>query len=181
MTNPLVGCRKVYLDMGLNVGEKLFVLYEPLKGRRRQQQPFSNAFGNTTRDRNNVCAVGFEPNPKHFRKLSMVLRLFEEKGRRLFIFNAAVALRTGRMQLFSDTDHPGLEELGWGKSLIEYDARMANRTAATVPTISLPWFLKTYLIPQPGTDPPRVLAKMVRAWAHNNDTKINLLAHSQSS
>ena len=66
----LSGCTQgVYIDIGLNVGEMLRVLYEPsaaqaAKGQGRQ---FSEFFG---ANRSEVCTIGLEPNPAHARQLS---------------------------------------------------------------------------------------------------------------
>ena len=156
----LDNCSKVYLDMGLNDGNKFFVLYEPDIGYRQRQQPFSSIFGTTFENRRDVCAMGFEPNGNIMGKLHKVRRRFEQRGHRLYIFNAAVATDGGSATLFSDSDSKDATLGTWGKTLVKYDDRMAARNMPTVKTISLAWLLYSVLQPKPGTARPRVLAKM---------------------
>lgn len=157
-TNPLKGCHKIYLDMGLNIGEKLFVLFDPLDGPRHRQKPFDWFFGTGKANRSDVCAVGFEPNYNLTSRLRRVQTRFQRRGHRVYIFKAAVALDSGTATLFSDTEQDSFH--AWGKTLVKYDGRMGRRNMATVPTVSLPWLLHSFLAPAPGTSPPRIMAKM---------------------
>ena len=156
--NFLRSCDKVYLDLGTNVGEKFDVLH--LKRGffkfAHWQDPFNLVFGDTALNRSDVCAVGFEPNHNLTTKLRRLARKLTVSGHRIFLFNAAVSVSSGQAQLFSDTDLNRFPFNSWGKTLVKYDGRMVGRPSATVPTISLTWFLQTHLLPQKA----RVLSKM---------------------
>ena len=156
----LDNCSKIYLDMGLNNGEKFFVLYEPDVGYRQRQQPFSATFGHTYANRQDVCAMGFEPNGNLTWKLQRVRRRFERRGHRVYIFNAAIAPDSGSRRLYSDSDSQHRVLGTWGKTLVKYDERMAGRSSESVQAVSLAWLLHTVLLPKPGAARPRVLAKM---------------------
>ena len=79
-THILDGCYHVYLDVGSNVGIQVRKLFEPTKYPKAfAHKVFREAFG-VNRDPGQVCAVGFEPNPRHAEKLRGI---FSIKNRQL--------------------------------------------------------------------------------------------------
>ena len=69
---PLDGCQHVYLDVGSNIGVQVRKLYQPeLFPNASVLEVFDGAFGRmANRNLSQLCAVGFEPNPKHSTLLS---------------------------------------------------------------------------------------------------------------
>ena len=69
--HSLDGCFHVYLDVGSNVGVQVRKLFEPSF---YPGAPFVNVFdkefGPVEARRKSVCAVGFEPNPHHTKRLA---------------------------------------------------------------------------------------------------------------
>ena len=65
--NPLDGCLHVFLDLGSNRGVQIRKLYQPyLFPGAGVLQIFDRYFGPfAERNLSEVCAVGFEPNPRH--------------------------------------------------------------------------------------------------------------------
>ena len=71
LTDPnfLKGCRHVFLDVGSNVGIQVRKLFEPKLYPDAEVLPqFDQFFGRYPDNRDEVCAVGFEPNPKHTKR-----------------------------------------------------------------------------------------------------------------
>ena len=55
-------------------------------------------------DRSNVCAVGFEPNPKHATKLKEIEKAYTDCGWRTHFFTeTAVSNYSGTTELYLDT------------------------------------------------------------------------------
>ena len=68
--HSLDGCHHVYLDVGSNVGVQVCKLFQPSY---YPNAPFltifDKEFGPVDERRTSVCAVGFEPNPHHTKRL----------------------------------------------------------------------------------------------------------------
>ena len=65
------GCYHVYLDIGSNIGVQVRKLYQPeLYPGAEISNVFNEHFGDTSvRNSSDICAVGFEPNPDHTKRL----------------------------------------------------------------------------------------------------------------
>ena len=66
-SNPLDGCYHVYLDVGTNVGIQIRKLYEPEKYPNASIHKFFDEHfkRNNVSSSRHICAIGFEPNPRH--------------------------------------------------------------------------------------------------------------------
>jgi len=86
-TNPLDGCRHVYLDMGTNTGIQIRKLYEPSLFPDAYVFPvFDKYFGPpTTRDRQSICSVGWEPNPEFTEDLTKLENSYKKCGWKVLI------------------------------------------------------------------------------------------------
>ena len=119
----------IYLDVGTNVGVQLRKLYNPEKFPRAPVLPiFRDVFGDT---RQQVCAVGFEPNSAHTSYLKTLNQWFARKNFQAFIFTeTAVGNEKGQLTFYRDmkadaTNHE------WGASLIRNPATQGNGTVVT--------------------------------------------------
>ena len=72
-------CKHVYLDVGTNIGVQIRKLFEPHKYAGAAVLPiFDGIFGPAPRC--NVCAVGFEPNPVHRKRLAFLQTKLRNAG-----------------------------------------------------------------------------------------------------
>ena len=152
-TTPLVSstlsfdlreCSGVYLDIGTNIGVQIRKLYDPHLFPRAKVLPiFNYYFGD---DRRNVCAIGFEPNPKHAGYLERLQDNLVCRGRRTHIFTrTAAATVTSKLTFYSDS-RSAKERQEWGASLINW--QRATNSSVTVQGIDLAEFVMTdVLIP----------------------------------
>ena len=70
------GCYHVYLDVGSNIGVQIRKLFEPHLYRRGAKilGHFEDALGPwKERNQSSICAMGFEPNPQHTKRLTGAL------------------------------------------------------------------------------------------------------------
>jgi len=156
-----LGCRHVYLDMGLNIGSKLRVLYEPER-ERRWQKTFDEVFG-PRKARGDVCAIGFEPNPNHTRHLMRAVAQYTGRGHRVHVFQAAVGVNDSKQLFFTDTARQSQRSSNeWGASMLMYKAVMAQPGYSQfVISIGLEQFLRRQFINVSTAAPrARVIAKM---------------------
>ena len=73
----LDGCYHVYLDVGSNVGVQVRKLFEPsLYPKAPFVTVFDKEFGPVEARKKSVCAVGFEPNPHHTKRLAGNMYIF---------------------------------------------------------------------------------------------------------
>lgn len=80
----LDGCRYVYLDVGSNVGVQIRKLFEPELYPLAEVRPvFEEHFGTPTERASmlpDLCAVGWEPNPRHTKRLKEVEQCYMSRG-----------------------------------------------------------------------------------------------------
>ena len=69
------GCLHVYLDIGSNLGVQVRKLFQPeLYEGAKILQTFNDHFGEVSnRNDSEICAVGFEPNPEHTKRLQGII------------------------------------------------------------------------------------------------------------
>ena len=86
-SNPLDGCHHVYLDMGTNVGNQIRKIFEPNKFPGSPVFPiFNQYFGSPeNRNLNEICVVGFEPNPLHTPEIEKLERAYKKCGWKVLI------------------------------------------------------------------------------------------------
>ena len=97
-------CKHVYLDVGSNIGVQIRKLYEPeLYPGSSILKVFDEYFGsNITTRRREVCAMGFEPNPHHMERLTMLKARYNALGWRTDFMLEAAGYRDGTAELFFD-------------------------------------------------------------------------------
>jgi FkbM family methyltransferase len=87
----LSACRFLYLDLGTNQGRQLRKLYLGLAPQSMWAKKFASYFGpNATERRQNVCAVGVEPDRNHKRVLDALERDLQGLGVRMRIIRNPV-------------------------------------------------------------------------------------------
>lgn len=146
------GCRYVYLDVGTNTGIQIRKLFEPeLYPGASVLTIFDEMFGKDRKQRADVCAVGFEPNVHHTKRLQVLEDAYNAKGWRVKIFTeTAASTKDGTAEFFFDT-LAAPEHHQWGASLIPWqsDMKAASKTdssgKSTVQTIDLSRFVNSYI------------------------------------
>jgi hypothetical protein len=149
-TELLKGCDRVYLDIGLNQGDFLRALYDTDAARSRATAAHSRAFSSFYGDvanRSDVCAVAFEPNPKHGRSLAALQARLRRAGHPASIFGLAVSNVSGTATYWTDTAEHNLKQGEWGSSLLRWAANMDDQHTARVPTLTLQSVLAQLLLP----------------------------------
>lgn len=165
----LDGCYHVYLDVGSNVGVQVRKLFEPhFYPHAPFLDVFEKEFGPVEERKKNVCAVGFEPNPHHTKKLSDIEKSYQECGWRAWFYKeTGVSNRSGQATFYSDGADAFNE---WGGGILSPQVNSIALEAKKAPTpirlLRLSQFLldvvgKRKLPPSPGGgQPPKVLMKM---------------------
>ena len=97
-------CEKIFLDLGANIGVTVKKLFEPHKYPESTTLPY---FGKTFGDQwlrqsmerfpNRLCALGFEPNPKHQKRLKDLEIEYSDKNWNVHFFSEAVSNVDGKV------------------------------------------------------------------------------------
>ena len=139
----LLGCRRIFLDLGSNVGETLEALYTNSAAAASASgaaRAFASFFG---RVRDDVCTLAFEPSPLHARRLAALVSRLRTAGRRIHLFHAAIADSNGVAPFFSDGNGFRNE---WAASLVRGSGGGGGGVSSVpqvrVPTVSFSWLLK---------------------------------------
>ena len=91
-------CQHVYLDVGSNVGIQIRKLFQPdLYANAKVRPQFDAVFGSSPRC--GVCAIGFEPNPRHTDMLDVLERRLGAAGFGAMVLRAAVGASEGSLRL----------------------------------------------------------------------------------
>mmetsp|Transcript_6174 Transcript_6174/g.11407 ORF Transcript_6174/g.11407 Transcript_6174/m.11407 type:complete len:338 (-) Transcript_6174:13-1026(-) len=138
-------CRKIYLDVGSNIGVQIRKLFEPEKYPRAPILPvFDRIFGSATERANqtNVCALGLEPNPLHTKRLAEVESNAVMHGWRVHFYPYAAWKVEGTMKL--NMRLKDLQQISWNANLDEHCTSADCKTNATVVrTIDLAKFIES--------------------------------------
>ena len=122
LQNFLDGCHHVYLDVGSNIGVQIRKLFEP---ERYPGAPihsiFNQNFGTINERKSShsghesfLCAIGFEPNPRHAEYLKQIQKSYDECGWKVkFMTNSGVSDHNGIGAFYSDEAF-NLNEWGGG-------------------------------------------------------------------
>jgi len=97
------GCVKIFLDVGSNIGMHSRFLFEPnlYQPRHRYDNIFDSEFGvDRTQNKEEMCVVAFEPNPRHRKRHQQLATAYARQGWKYRAFYAAVGGST--WQLSSD-------------------------------------------------------------------------------
>jgi hypothetical protein len=88
------GCRYIYFDVGSNIGVQVRKLFQPeLYPGAKILPHFEQYFGSPEFRRRNdsgVCAIGFEANPSHSKRLKRLEKCYQEMGWRVHFFAPGV-------------------------------------------------------------------------------------------
>ena len=127
--NELDGCYHVYLDVGSNIGIQVRKLFEPgLYPDAPVLKVFDDHFGPVEykgRRQDTVCAVGFEPNPRHTPVLKTIEEAHKSCGwRTTFYTEVAASHDYGSIDFLSDNDLGNKE---WGGSIVADERKQQVR------------------------------------------------------
>lgn len=126
------GCFHVYLDVGANIGVHTRFLYEPelYPNTKSAISTFNKQFG-ASRDNQDFCSFGFEPNPAHRERHEKLIAHFKARGWRYHYIGAAVSDSVGNITFYHNQDE-AKEEWGFSDHVLN-----KNAVAETVPKIRL--------------------------------------------
>ena len=179
--NILDGCYHVYLDVGSNIGVQIRKLFEPEKyPNAKAHSVFDKNFGPIGERRktysnggNLICAVGFEPNPRHTKYLKQMETEYNQCGWKVKIMTqSGVSDHNGISKFFTDEAYQNLE---WGGGVLPPKIiniaknnvkNKENSNITDVTLIRLSDFLKdivgtrNFPISPSVSTPPRVVMKM---------------------
>lgn len=167
-------CDMAYVDLGTNVGIQVRKLYEPhLYPRGKILPKFTEYLGNVTERRARVCSFGFEPNPRHAKRLQDLEAAYRALGWDVTIFTSSAAgAEDGTVYFKSDGDFANEE---WGSTVA---STQANDDDISVSQISLPRFFRDYLRWDDGDDGHVILMK-VDIEGMDEEVLHALLVHGQ--
>jgi hypothetical protein len=133
------GCYHVFIDVGANVGVHTRFLYEP------ERYPLSDLavshfrahFGDR-RDKRDLCAFAFEPNPAHKERHLQLQSAYKAMGWMYYPIFAGVSDQAGNLTFWhlNDTDYKE-----WGFNAFRSDSRWGKGVPETVPIVRLADFL----------------------------------------
>jgi FkbM family methyltransferase len=110
-------------------------------------------FGNSSERRRDVCALGFEPNPRHQAGLRRLERRLRNRGHSVHIFAAAIAagselnISSNAATYWVDRAAHNLNRHEVGNSLIRWAADMHSAHTHEVPTVPFDWLVRRQLQP----------------------------------
>lgn len=153
----LNSCRGLYLDLGTNVGTQIRKLYEQEKfPGAKVLNIFSEYYGAF---RENICAIGFEPNPQHDEYLQELETNLKCRKFPVKIFTRmAIHTEDGRMTFYRDTKAPSKYK-EWASSLTNWQNNTDPNSIISVETIDLSSFFEKLVMSIPNKDIP-ILMKM---------------------
>ena len=109
----LPGCEKIFLDLGANIGVTIKKLFEPEKYPKSPMIPFFfKTFGyewlkvSMIWFPSRLCALGFEPNPKHHDRLLNLEKEYSQKNWNVHFFPLAVSNGKGNVTFYTRDNCP---------------------------------------------------------------------------
>ena len=103
--SPIV--KKIFLDLGANIGVTVKKLFEPQKYPKSTTLPyFGKMFGyqwlrqSVRKFQNRLCALGFEPNPRHQKRLKDLEKEYSDKNWNVHFFSDAVSNVDGKVTFY---------------------------------------------------------------------------------
>ena len=137
-------CEDIYLDLGSNIGVTVRKLFEPENYPEcKIKDLFSETFNHLQRtgSKAGLCAFGFEPNPKHFKRLKGIEANYTKKGWNVHFFPLAISDKNENITFYSEDNSSDNND--WGTSLFEN--HNVKQTGYTVKSIRLAEFIFTVL------------------------------------
>jgi FkbM family methyltransferase len=135
-----IQCKKLYLDVGSNVGVQIRKLFEPAKFPNAPVLPIFDQYFGPHSQRQHVCAVGFEPNPAHQTGLQQMARTYSSHGWPTVVYpHAASNVWGNTLTFFNDPmsfNNVGSSQFDWTKE------KGAKSTSTNVKTVDLADFVK---------------------------------------
>mmetsp|Transcript_13223 Transcript_13223/g.28143 ORF Transcript_13223/g.28143 Transcript_13223/m.28143 type:complete len:308 (+) Transcript_13223:301-1224(+) len=124
------GCRYVFLDVGANVGIHTRFLFEAWRFPRSvyASRIFDQYFP-AARNRSDVCAFAFEPNPAHLPRLQALQKSYRAYGWRVGIIPVAASAADGTLQFLQLRTAREKKHLDWGFSESPPDGRFVHHAA----------------------------------------------------
>ena len=105
MPDWLPQCRKIYLDVGSNIGVMARKFFEPEKYPNSSViELFDKLFGNSTSRKgkdSDLCVIGFEPNTKHHRRLDRIMHVYRKFKWKVHFIKAAVGVDNNNVTFYS--------------------------------------------------------------------------------
>jgi len=151
----LAGCKRLYLDVGSNVGLNLRSVFEP------EKYPLSNLRANMSKylgDENirskpfaesGICAIGFEANPKFIARHDAITSAYRAKGWNVQYLTPAIVLdHDGEV-----TFHVDVKPAGTGSSIADRlkvpNGNTVHKkfTEQTLPSINFTQFMEEHVMP----------------------------------
>ena len=162
------GCHHVYIDLGTNLGVQIRKLYEP------HLFPGALALANFDRyfgpgNRSDVCAFGFESNPRHASVLTTLVERYVSLGRTVDVYAAAAGCDNGFVEFVPDLEPDARDNAEWGASVKALSTVMSPASGAVVRMVGLPDWLEQHVLQrrlprpdssQPLSRPPTLLLKL---------------------
>ena len=154
------GCAHVFLDVGANVGLHGRFLYEPeLYPDNRYHDVFPQVFGaNWRTDKESMCVVAFEPNPRHRAWLTRQAVAYQRRGWRYVAVFAAVGAGASDAKLTFVRPEKGSSNNDWGFSVEWGGASHESGERFEVPFVDLAGFVHHHVGRRAADQ--RVLMKM---------------------
>ncbi len=141
--NPLDGCRHIFLDVGSNRGVQIRKLFQPaLFPSAPIVNHFEEMFG-ADEDRSagwgdRVCAVAFEPNPRHAEELTRLAEHYRaECGYRVLVYDNTAVVGDGAEHAWFDAATDDGDSLALGGHIIGQQEKgtTAGFTTTTITSI----------------------------------------------
>ena len=109
----LPDCEKIFLDLGANIGVTIKKLFEPEKYPKSPTLSiFNKTFGyhwlqeSMKRFPRRLCALGFEPNPKHQKRLTELETNYSRKNWNVHFLPFAVSNGNGNVTFYTKDNSP---------------------------------------------------------------------------
>ena len=137
-------CQRVFLDLGANIGVNSRFLYEAHKypqntegGGFKMTHKMDEVFG---KHRTDVCYVGFEANPNHNDRLTLLAKHF--RNRPFTLLNRAVSIHNTNLTFYNIETSAEKQHKEWGFSEIK---RHSQSRAVQVQALDFPRWFQTNL------------------------------------
>lgn len=149
----LKDCKRIFLDLGANIGVNVRKMYEPKKYLGDKLEPyFQRHFGGpgwrrAPAEKNHICALGFEPNPALMERLGRIEKSYKENGWHVHFYPYAIWRAEGQMYFNSTAIRESTADLTAEGGHLNMRADLPNggagEGAQPVRTINLASFIDT--------------------------------------
>lgn len=156
------GCESIYLDFGTNTGVQIMKLMQPDYFPGAQILPhFDKYFGNENARRKSVCAMGFEPNPNHMKRLKDIEDSYNRQGWRTYMSTeTGIGAKDGWLLFQTDGDRDNME---WGGKLVDAPSGVDENTPGAIKVASAVCVMEAVAarsVPAKSTVVPHIVMKI---------------------